>query len=107
MDRAKLQQVVSQIPSLATLKTWAFGDTSIASDATASAAATASMSPTKEEEEIAEEGHLGAAKPHKRLLRQKLDEIDDLIYPLLRWLLISNPSHLRLLRPFGYEKHCV
>jgi len=32
------------------------------------------------------------------VLRMKLDEIDDLIYPLLRWLIATNLSHIRLLR---------
>lgn len=32
------------------------------------------------------------------LLRVKLDEIDDLIYPLLQWLITSNLSHIRILR---------
>jgi len=34
------------------------------------------------------------------VLRRKLDQLDDLIFPLLRWLLTSNrKSHLRALRP--------
>jgi len=32
------------------------------------------------------------------VLRQRLDELDALIYPLLRWVVASNRSHIRLLR---------
>jgi len=35
------------------------------------------------------------AKQGKKMLREKLDEIDDLIYPLLMWLLTTNRAHLR------------
>jgi hypothetical protein len=34
----------------------------------------------------------------KGRLRAKLDEIDDLIFPFLHWLVVTNGAHLRLLK---------
>jgi len=58
------------------------------------AAPPAEESPTREAAAA-----MAGAHQARSLLRRRLDELDDLIVPLLSWLLLTNRAHLRPLRP--------
>ena len=78
MNLSLLRQVLNKVPSVKQMQAWALGG----SDASGGGSGV---------EQRVESGGV--------LLRRKLDELDDLIYPLLRWLLVTNKAHLRPLRP--------
>jgi hypothetical protein len=99
-----------KIPSLETLKTWSLGFDVDAKDYQEK------MEKKRKLEQQLKCGKPGVVQKYEAasqevediitqqskksgdVLRVKLDEIDDLIFPLLQWLIISNSSHIRILR---------